>query len=46
MASLWLAVKRGYSFVEVISRRLDSVFVGVLQGWCNQLWKSGNKTPG
>jgi len=46
MASLWLAVKRGYSFVEVISRRLDSVFVGVLQKWCNQLWKSGNKTPG
>lgn len=31
LASFWLAVKRGYSFVEVISRRLDSAFVKVLQ---------------
>jgi hypothetical protein len=33
ITSLWLAVRRGYSFVEVISRRLDSVFVKVLQKW-------------
>ena len=31
--SLWVAVKRGYSFVEVFSRRFDSAFVGVLRKW-------------
>jgi hypothetical protein len=36
-ASLWLAVKRGYSFVEVINSRLDAIFVGVLQKWFNHL---------
>jgi hypothetical protein len=30
IVSIRLAVKRGYSFVEVISRRPDSVFVQVL----------------
>jgi hypothetical protein len=39
LASLWLAMKRGYSFLEVISSRLDSVFVGVLQKWFGQLRK-------
>jgi len=33
VATLWLASKRGYSFVEVFSRRLDSVFVAVLRKW-------------
>ena len=37
-AALWLAVKRGCSFVEVISRRLDLVFVNVLQKWHHKLW--------
>jgi len=37
-AALWLAVKSGCSFVEVISRRLDSVFVNVLQKWHRELW--------
>jgi len=32
-ASIWLAVKRGYSFVEVISERADKVFVQVLRKW-------------
>jgi hypothetical protein len=31
--SLWVAVKRGHSFVEVFSQRLDSSFVGVLRKW-------------
>jgi hypothetical protein len=33
ITALWFAVKRGYSFVEVISQRLDSIFVEVLQKW-------------
>lgn len=32
-ASFWLAVKRGYSFVEVVSERADKVFVQVLRQW-------------
>lgn len=35
--SLWLAAKRGYSFVEFLNRRLDKVFVEVLQKWRNRL---------
>ena len=31
--SIWLAVKRGYSFVEVVSERADKVFVQVLRQW-------------
>ena len=43
--SLWLAVKRGYSFVEVVSRRLDFVFVQVLQKWYGNLFGGkGNTT--
>jgi hypothetical protein len=37
MASLWVAVKKGSSFVEVFSTRLDSVFVKVLQKWHRSL---------
>ena len=37
LASLWLAVKRGYSFVEVINSRLDGIFVGVLRKWFKHL---------
>jgi hypothetical protein len=33
IASLRMAVKRGYSFVEVVSSRADAVFVQVLQKW-------------
>jgi LexA-binding, inner membrane-associated putative hydrolase len=40
LASLWVATKRGFSFVEVISSKADKVFVGVLQKWRNQLLKS------
>ncbi len=32
-AALWLATKKGFSFVEIFSRRLDAVFVGTLQKW-------------
>ena len=35
--SLWLALKRGYSFIEVISSRWDSIFVGVLRKWFGHL---------
>ena len=31
--ALWLAAKRGYSFVEVFSTRMDSVFVKVIRKW-------------
>jgi len=44
IASLWLAVKRGYSFIEVISRRLDSVFVKVIQKWHHDLWGGKGKS--
>lgn len=33
VTSIWLAVKRGYSFVEVVSERVDKVFVQVLRKW-------------
>jgi len=45
LASLWLAVKRGYSFVEVVSSRLDSIFVGVLRKWFGPLLPRENLTP-
>lgn len=35
--SLWLAVKMGDSFVGVINRRVDKVFVDVLRKWVSQL---------
>ena len=41
--SLWLAARRGYSFVELASRRLDSLFVGVLQKWRNRF--CGKQNP-
>ncbi|HEV2693431.1 MAG TPA: metal-dependent hydrolase, partial [Verrucomicrobiae bacterium] len=31
--SCWVAVKRGHSFVEVISTRADKIFVTVLRKW-------------
>jgi hypothetical protein len=33
VTSLCVAVKRGYSFVELFNRRLDAIFVGVLRKW-------------
>ena len=33
ITSIWLAVKRGYSFVEIVSERADKVFVQVLRKW-------------
>ncbi len=37
--AIWLTLKRGYSFVEVISQRADAVFVLVLRGWRDRLQK-------
>ena len=34
ISSLGLTVKRGYSFVEIISQRLDCIFVQLLRKWC------------
>jgi len=34
-ASLWVAVKKGRSFAEVVSAQLDSVFVQVLRKWAS-----------
>jgi hypothetical protein len=31
--SLWLAAKRGYSFVEIFGQRADSAFTGALRKW-------------
>jgi len=39
LSSLWVATRRGFSFVEVISSRVDKIFVGVLQRWRSQLFK-------
>jgi inner membrane protein len=39
--SLWLAVRRGDSFVGVFNRRVDRVFVGVLRKWCSELGIAG-----
>ena len=41
LTSLWVATKKGFSFVEVVSSRADKIFVGVLKKWSNQLFKSG-----
>jgi hypothetical protein len=35
--AMWLAVKMGDSFVGVINRKADRVFVGVLRKWCFNL---------
>ena len=36
--ALWLAVKKGDSFIGVFNHRFDQVFVGVLRKWHGQLW--------
>jgi inner membrane protein len=41
--ALWVAVKRGYSFVEVVSQRADRVVVGVLRKWVGRF---RSRTPG
>lgn len=33
---LWVAVKKGWSFVEILGTRADAVFVGVLRHWCRR----------
>lgn len=35
--SIWVAVKRGYSFVEVVSERADKAFVQVLRKWFGRM---------
>ena len=40
LTSLWVATKKGCSFVEVVSSKADKIFVGVLQKWRNQFLKS------
>ena len=45
-AALWLAVKKGFSFVEVISRRLDAVFVKVIRNWCEEFLVKFKNQPG
>jgi inner membrane protein len=37
MLALWVAVKRGHSFVGVFSQHADAVFVRVLRKWRDQL---------
>lgn len=37
LVALWLAARRGYSFLELAGRRVDTVFVGVLQKWRTRL---------
>ncbi len=38
--ALLVAIRKGVSFVELISSRLDRTFVGVLQNWRNRLGKA------
>ncbi|MDR3460121.1 MAG: metal-dependent hydrolase [Verrucomicrobiae bacterium] len=35
-AALWLAVKRGHSFVEMLGERADKIFVQALRKWFRQ----------
>ena len=42
--TLWLAVKRGYSCVEVFSSRWDAVLVATLQKWRGRLPGSSGPT--
>jgi inner membrane protein len=42
LTELWLATRRGYSFVEIFNRKLDKIFVEVLQKWKRDL--SGKKS--
>jgi hypothetical protein len=44
--SFRVAVKKGYSFVEAISQRLDAIFVKVLQKWYNDLFHRKGKSAG
>jgi hypothetical protein len=37
LTELWLATRRGYSFVEIFNRKLDKIFVEVLQKWKRDL---------
>ena len=37
LSSFWVATKKGFSFVEVVSSRADKIFVGVLQKLFGQL---------
>lgn len=41
LPALWVGVKKGASFVEVLSLRADRVFVGVLQKWRTQISTGG-----
>ena len=42
--SFWVAVKRGHSFIEVFSRRLDAVFVKVLRQWQQNLFEKNRRS--
>jgi len=46
VAELGLATRRGYSCVEVFSRKADAVFVAVLQKWFACGWKNGGPARG
>jgi hypothetical protein len=45
-AALWLAVRRGYSFVGVFNRRADEVFVRVLRKWSLAWQRHRPESPG
>ena len=40
--ALWQATKKGCSFVECFNRRMDAIFVGVLQKWRTKLGAGRN----
>lgn len=42
--SLWLAAKRGYSFVELVNHRLDKLFVEVLRKWRDRIFLRGRSS--
>jgi len=44
VASLGIAVRKGSSFVEVISTRWDAIFVDVLRKWHRQIFLRGRST--
>ena len=46
LTSLWVAIRKGFSFIEVVGSRADKIFVGVLQKWRSQILNGkGSRAP-
>lgn len=43
LGSLWVATRKGFSFVEVANSKADKIFVGVLQKWRGKVARRKNR---